>query len=302
MMKHYVIWGTGLLGGSLGLDLMKQGAKVSCIDLSRKNLETLQEKGFDRVFHVDDQALWDAIKDADGVIIGTPAVHIPSILGQIEQHDLSENMWITDMASTKSDIMNSFDSTDSKLNFVGSHPMAGSDQNGPEYAREDLFQKATIYVTPSRKPGLNDSASYKKVTETVIEFWKGLGAFPQVISHQVHDKWAAYLSHGLHLVSCMVSHLIKDIPDIFEIDSPSAGGSFRDITRVAGSNPDLWEGIIDTNAKEVTSYLANLENLVHQWRVALEQKKLPVKEIFEDAARIRTQIMKQVPAEKSNNR
>ena len=259
MGKNYVIWGMGLLGTSLALDLKKLGCKVSGIEKSRDYIQILEKSGFEKIYHVSDN-FEECLMICDGIIIGTPVDQVFQILEQLSTLNLPENIWITDMASTKSELMEKVNRCDKKINFIGSHPMAGSDLNGPAHARTDLFSGATIYVTASMQGAGGTSAEKnREMTQQVYDFWKSLGAHPYEISSEIHDKWAAYLSHGLHLVSCMVSCLLNDIPEVLEMSNPPAGGSFRDITRVAGSNPDLWAGIINSNSKEVTAYLESLE-------------------------------------------
>lgn len=292
-MKHYFIWGMGLLGTSLALDLKRLGHKVSGADFSEKNRTTLKELGFHEIYPVDTPEMWKAIKKADGIIIATPVDAIYSILQSIVRHELSPSAWVTDMASTKSDLMHWIDQWDQTVNFIGSHPMAGSDLSGPENGRENLFLKATIYITPSENMRQkNSSERYEKSIGELTSFWKETGALPHQIPYHVHDKWAAYLSHGLHLVACMVSHLAKEIPGVFEVPSSPTGGSFRDLTRVAGSNPDLWDGIINTNRPEVITYLKSLETMVRDWREKLEKDELPIKQIFSESAQIRSRLIK----------
>jgi len=292
-MKRYFIWGMGLLGASLAIDLKKKGHHVSGSVRSQKNKETLLAMGFKEVFTLNEKEMWQSIKNSDGIIIGTPVEYIYNIIEQLNEQKVPSNIWITDMASTKGDLMRWVDNYPATMRFVGSHPMAGSDLNGPEHAHENLFAGATIYVTPSatmrQKLG---NESYDNTTEEIKLFWNAIGAKSYSISHLVHDRWAAYLSHGLHLVSCMVSYLLNDIPDVFEVESPPAGGSFRDITRVAGSNPELWDGIIGSNSEEVVKYLESMEKLIGEWKNQLKEGTLPIREIFENSAKIRSKIIK----------
>jgi|GEM_PF-1378606 len=307
-MKKYVVWGMGLLGTSLALDLKKRGGYVVGVEKSLENIEILKGYGFDRIWQSDDESLFDDLRDCAGIIIGTPVDQVFPILERISRHEISPAAWVTDMASTKSELMRqvsmSQDPMIGRLNFIGSHPMAGSDLNGPAHARLDLFKDATIYITPQGpqdvhgKPAASGNPGLKN---EVAEFWKTVGARPFEISSEVHDKWAAYLSHGLHLVSCMVSHLLEEIPEVYDLQVSPAGGSFRDITRVAGSNPRLWDGIINSNAGEVTRYLESLEKLIHEWKVLLAEKKLPVEDIFKKAGMIRSAIIKTEQNEIKNN-
>ncbi|MDH5720223.1 MAG: prephenate dehydrogenase/arogenate dehydrogenase family protein [Spirochaetia bacterium] len=291
--KKYFIWGMGLLGASLAIDLKRANHKVFGCVRSEKNLNTLKEMGFEDCWQTADNSLWEAVKISDGIIIGTPIDSMYSILEMMKKKGVPEHIWITDMASTKADIMNWVENTGEKYLFVGSHPMAGSDLGGPEHGRENLFQNATIFVTPSEKlAAMFPENIYENTVSEITAFWKNLNALPYTVAFAVHDKWAAYLSHGLHLASCLVSHLIRDIPEVFDVPSNPSGGSFRDITRVAGSNPQLWEGIIQSNREEVIQYMRSLESLARTWRQSMEKDALPIAEIFEKSNEIRKKIIK----------
>jgi len=296
--KKYFIWGMGLLGASLAKDLLNLGHEVYGCVRSEKNKKLLIELGMKEVYTTDQESMWDQVMTADGIILGTPVEHIFGILENLHNRGLPKNPWITDMASTKGDLMRWVDNFSGTLNFVGSHPMAGSDLNGPEHAQDGLYNDATIYITPSdvQKEKIGEQ-NYLSTIEQVKAFWESTGANPFEVSYHVHDKWAAYLSHGLHLVSCMVSYLIYDIPEVLEMKTPPAAGSFRDITRVSGSNPELWDGIIGSNANEVNLYLQSLENLVKKWRLELANGTLPIREIFQKSGEIRKSIIEKTKDE-----
>lgn len=289
---HYFIWGMGLLGASLGKALLKNGAEVSGCVRSEKSRAVLKDMGFQNVFLSHEESLWEAILHSDGIIFGTPVDAIYPVLDLFARNQLPQDIWVTDMASTKADLMRYVESHNYDFNFIGSHPMAGSDKTGPEHADASLFEGATVYITES--PAIAERVNpvhYEGTLRNVRELWKSVGASPWEVSYKVHDKWAAYLSHGLHLVSCMVSHLLKEIPEVLELPVNPAGGSFRDITRVAGSNPALWNGIISSNYAEVESYLESLEKLVGEWRGAMQKKALPIQDIFREAADLREKVI-----------
>lgn len=291
-MKSYFIWGMGLLGTSLALDLRKMGHAVGGAVRSSKNREVLARLSFENIFlNTQKKEISQYIQQCDGVIIGTPVEAIPGILDFLAAAKVTA--WVTDMASTKSFIMQESIRSMRPLKFIGSHPMAGSDLSGPEHAIEKLFSKATIYVTPAAELSeMFPEGDYRKAETAVMEFWNSLGGFPYLVDYRDHDKWAAYLSHGLHLVACMVSHLLKDIPEVFQVPSNPAGGSFRDITRVAGANPSLWNGIITSNQKEVTDYLKNISTLAGVWHQKMTSEELSIEKIFMEANDIRERIIK----------
>ena len=280
----YAVWGMGLLGTSLALDLKRNGHDVVCILRSNKSRALLSEMNFDNIVLTSEINSNSIFQSCNGIIIGTPVEQVFSILETLKKIELPRSIWVTDMASTKSELMKEVEQSYSSLSFIGSHPMAGSDQSGPQYGREKLFKEATIYITPADK-------SDQSLIQDVKKFWSGVSGIPVELSYQEHDKWAAYLSHGLHLVSCFVSLLIEDVPGVLSVDSNPAGGSFRDITRVSGSNPELWDGIIKSNKKEVIDYLKRFEQLLAESRAGIENETTSIKVLFEKAAEFREKIV-----------
>ena len=296
VVNHYFIWGMGLLGTSVALDLKKKGHRVFGCENSPKNRKVLLKMGFSQVFPAKDtENISKAFALCDGIIIATPIDSVYEILREISCLQRKPSAWITDMSSTKTGLMDRLDREKIQLPFVGSHPMTGSDLTGPENSRRKLFQSATIYIVELKRPGgEKNDREYQQTIGRVRAFWKELGAHTYTLSREQHDRWGAYLSHGLHLISCLTSILVKDIPGVFDVPSMPTGGSFRDITRVAGSNPKLWEGIIQSNSKEIAEYLKRFVSVTNEWIEILEKNQMPVKDIFTEAQKIRDKMVKQI--------
>lgn len=293
--KTFFVWGMGLLGTSIALDIKKYGGKVSGCVLQQEELWTLEQLGFTDVFLAEDNnAIKNAIAKTNGILIATPSKAIIPIIKNLQQMDIPKDIWISDVASSKKDLMNSINAQEKFINFVGSHPMAGSDLSGPQNAYCDMFVNATVFLLRAENMLEKFPAQRQNYLQSVLavkNFWAALGGVPFEVSYQTHDKWAAYLSHGLHLVSCMVPLLMNDIPEIYNLQHGPAGGSFRDISRVSGSNPQLWQNIILSNKKEVMHYLKRLSELSLEWHDALANDKLNIAEVFEQADAIRQKMV-----------
>lgn len=275
----------GLLGASLAKELDDKYTVFGC-DNNPEHIDYLQSSF--RVTETQSDIFYQYLLKADIVVIATPVETAYSIFNDLKQFSekglIKENLIVTDLASTKGDLMNYYNNNTFPFLYAGSHPMAGSDLSGPHHSKKDMFNGATIYISPPAQESI--------AVDVIFRLWEKIGARPYIVPHDEHDRWGAYLSHGLHLVSCMVSHLIDDIPSVYNVPSNAAGGSFRDITRVAGSNPQLWDGIIQSNKKEVLHYLKALKNLTEEWTQKLEQSEISVQEIFERAASIREKVIK----------
>ena len=293
-MESYFIWGMGLLGTSLAFELREKGYHVFGCDESIQNIKFLSTIGFTHVFSNDDKIkLNNIISKCDGIIIATPITSVYKILEEITHLSLKPTAWITDMSSSKTDLINWLNNQQIKIPFVGSHPMTGSDLTGPQNAKQGMFNSTTIYVVESEGlKNLYGDINYDNIVNGVKYFWKGVGAKTYTLSHKQHDRWGAYLSHGLHMISCLTSILIKDIEEVFEVPSIPAGGSFRDITRVSGSNPDLWDGIIQSNSHEVKEYLKRFVSISNEWIKQLESNTINIKDIFIEAQEMREKIIK----------
>lgn len=305
-MQSYFIWGMGLLGTSLALDLKARGHQVAGVSGSEQDVQTLKNLGFSKVFVLgkNHREAAEIIASCHGVIIATPAKAVVEVLRTLRTMRLPPDLWITDVSSAKRELMQDIENEtrqENFINFVGSHPMAGSDLSGPQHAYHNMFIQATVFITPLTFTA-NESAaygqhqeSYRQALQQVKDFWLMLGGHPFEVAYAVHDKWAAYLSHGLHLVSCMIPLLMNDIPEIFAMPHGPAGGSFRDISRVAGSNPQLWKNILESNRQEVTSYLKRLSELSQKWQQQLADSSLSIVEIFEEADNIRKRLISHLP-------
>src|SRR5262249_49195574 len=142
--------------------------------------------------------------------------------------------------------------------FVGSRPLAGSEKSGVENARADLFDGRVVVVTPSRK-------NKPEVLANISDFWSGLGATVLIMSPAEHDKALATTSQLPHLVAAAVARVTgKD-------ELPLTAGGWRDLTRIAAGDPELWTQILLENRSHVLKSLSGFEKTVAAYRVALEK-------------------------------
>jgi len=237
--KKITIIGVGLIGGSIGLAIKEKKAADMVIGVFRREStlkKALKYKAVDKAT----MSIADGVLDADLVIVASPVHSIPKIIRMVAKY-AKKGVIVTDAGSTKSWIVNSVERSlagNRKIHFVGSHPMAGSEHAGVEFATKDLFEKAPCIVT---KTGSTDSTSLKKV----IKFWTSLGAIVKVMSPASHDKSVALISHLPHIVAFS---LAGSVPSQ-ELQYAAEG--FGDTTRVASSDSGLWADIFLTNKREI---------------------------------------------------
>jgi prephenate dehydrogenase len=220
------IIGVGLIGGSVGLAAGDSGWEVVGVDAPQVLENAAQSGAIHRASTLKE------VREADLVVLAAPISKVTDLVGDL----IPTNALITDVASAKSAIVRRAD--DLKLRFVGGHPMAGSQLSGVANASSKLFEGARYFLTPT---GHTDPDDYREVAGFVRE----LGAVPTAVDPEKHDLLMAALSHLPHL---MAAALLKVASDISPEALSFAGPSFRDLTRVGASNPELWSDILAENA------------------------------------------------------
>jgi len=254
MFKKVVIIGTGVIGGSLGLALKKKHLAGQITGLSRRkeNARLSKKKGaIDLV-----STSLDAVKDADLVILATPIDAIIDIGLKISKI-IKKNCIVIDVGSSKENIV-------SKLsrvipNFVGCHPLAGSEKKGAANLEPGIFIGSICVITPNAKTN-------KNTLNKVKSLWKKLGSKIRMLSPKKHDQILASTSHLPHAIAFS---LLGSIPK--EFLSISSGG-LNDTTRIASSDTDLWNQIFLSNRDNLLASLSSFQTELGSLKSALENK------------------------------
>jgi prephenate dehydrogenase len=253
------IVGVGLIGGSVGLALRERKLARTIVGVGRR--QTSLDAGR-RVGAIDHgyTNLAEGVSQAQLVVICTPVDTIAerAILAAAACPAAS---LITDAGSTKESIVSAVDaalaSRRSGPRFVGSHPLAGDHRTGAEFARADLFDNRTVVITPT------EATRPAAVTET-RGFWESLGANVTTMSATDHDVALAMTSHLPHLVAvALAAATPKNL-------LPLAASGWRDTTRVAGGDPNLWQPIFAANRPHVLEALEQLTDSLDNIRESLE--------------------------------
>lgn len=250
------IVGVGLLGGSLGLAAKRRGVAERVVGTGRT------QAGLDRARQLGaiDAGTLDlpaAVRQAEVAVFCTPVDRIPEQVLEAAP-GCTPGTLLTDVGSTKGVIVKQLEGRlPSGVAFVGSHPLAGSEKRGPEFADPDLFQDRLTIVTPTPR---TDPAALEKTTA----FWRALGARVRIMDPQDHDEALALTSHLPHLVAAALAGLLP-----MPLRDLTATG-FRDTTRVAAGDPSLWTAIFRQNRPAVLDALRAFEDYLGQFRRALE--------------------------------
>ena len=249
-MKKVAILGPGLLGGSIALGL--RGRSEASVAIWGRRAEVIEEIRAARLAELASTDLKEVVRDADLVVICTPIGCMPTLAAELLPA-VSAHTLVTDAGSVKAPVVRELgDIFAHRARFVGSHPMAGSEQAGWKAARADLFAGAVCIVTPV--PNSDPSA----VAE-ISTFWETLGCAVRQLPPTTHDETVALISHFPHLLAaCLVDLIASKDSRAFEF----AGPGLRDITRVAAGPPAMWAEILRANRNAVRSSIeAMIEKL-----------------------------------------
>jgi prephenate dehydrogenase len=234
------ILGVGLIGGSIGLAIRARlGRELRGFDPDRRLLDLAVELGAIDSAH---DSVRGAVEGADLVFCAAPVTALPGVAAEALD-GAGPECAVTDVGSVKRDVIGAVGGDG---RFIGGHPLAGAETAGVENARADLFEGARWYLTPTAGTvGL----LYDRVQRAVSE----IGARPQAIEAEVHDRLMASISHLPHVVAnVLVDQAATALSEEAE-HLPEVGPSFRDATRVAGANPAIWGDIFAGNREAVAS-------------------------------------------------
>ena len=233
--------GVGLIGGSIGFAARRRlDAEVTGFDPDSARLERAVELGaLDRATG----SVAEAVEDAEVVFCAAPV----GALAELAAAALAasgEEAVVSDVGSTKRALTDALAERDDATRFIGGHPLAGAETAGVGNARAELLEGARWYLTPTER---SSGVHYDRLQRAVAD----LGARPQAIDPETHDRLMATVSHLPHVIANVLVQQAAAAAVEESERLPEVGPSFRDTTRVAGANPAIWGGIFATNREAV---------------------------------------------------
>jgi len=254
LFNKVAIIGTGLIGGSIALDIKKNKLAGEVVGVSRhKRNISLAKK-----MHAIDKGSQDIFiaKGADLVIFATPVETILSLAPRIAAI-VDKNCIVTDVGSTKQKIASKLEKV--FLKYAGSHPMAGSEKHGVRNAKAGMLKDSLCLVT-------RDENTNKEAVRKITKLWSALGTKVLILSPAAHDKILSFVSHLPHAVAFS---LISSVPkEYFKFSS----SGLKDATRIAASEPELWADIFLTNRGNMLKSITVLENNLAGIKSAINNK------------------------------
>lgn len=277
MFNKITIVGVGLIGGSIGLAVKKKKPACRVMGVCRRELSRRKALKFKAVNKAT-LNFEEAVSRADLVIIASPVGKIEALAGRAVK-SMKKGAILTDVGSSKKQIVRRIEALASKkVNFIGSHPMAGSDKSGVENADGTIFKGVSLILTKTKKTDMKSLTRLKR-------FWRSLGCRVFVLSPERHDSYASLASYLPHAVSYALS--ASQTKDSIKLTA----GSLRDTTRVSSSDAELWSDIFLSARGDVLRaikiFLKNLK-MIEGAVKKKDGKKL--KQILGKAKKIRDQI------------
>lgn len=286
MFEKISIIGCGLIGSSIlrNLNNRKICESFTVFDKSNEVIETIKKKNLCKDISSDIQS---AVKNSDLVILAVPLSSYKEVLLSAKDH-FKKNTIVTDTGSVKKEVNRIFETINlSNIFWMASHPIAGTEESGPNAGFKDLFKDRWTIICANKN-------SNKDKLEKLKKFWEFLGSKVKLMTVQDHDHILALTSHLPHAVAynLVITAINTDEKFKNEIIKYSAGG-LRDFTRIASSDPLMWRDIFIDNSENILKILDDFSKNIDDFKKAIVEKKSDkLLKIFASTKNIRQEIIK----------
>ena len=248
--------GLGLIGGSIAKKMKSNQPDIK-IYATAHHKETIEEAYRDGLIENNHLLPLTAFQDCDYIFLCAPVQKNLEYLRELKDI-IRDDCIITDVGSTKTEIHEEVVRLQMEANFIGGHPMAGSEKTGISSAVPTLLENAYYIITPTLKTPKDTITEFR-------DFVLSLGAIPLILDYKTHDYSTAAISHLPHLIAYTLVNLVRQCDDEQETMKTIAAGGFKDITRIASSSPVMWQNICASNREPILTlmdkYIALLKEL-----------------------------------------
>lgn len=271
--------GLGLIGGSLAKTIKRIYPDTTLIATSG-HLKTITEAAADRIISNDTLLEMEDFADCDVIFLCCPVQQNITYLKALKPI-IRESCIISDVGSVKGDIHESVKNFDMEANFIGGHPMAGSEQIGYQAATAHLLENAYYILTPTEKTSTD-------TLEAFSHYISSIGSIPLVMDAAKHDHATASISHLPHIIAASLVNLIAKTDDSEETLKTIAAGGFKDITRIASSSPVMWQHICSANRKQILHLIDSFTKELEQMKERIDnQEETEILRFFSNAKEYR---------------
>lgn len=247
--------GLGLIGGSVAKALRKYYPDYEIIAFD-KNRETLALAVQDNVIHTACSSIDDNFRECSYIFLCAPVSCNTAYLSQLKEF-MSPDCILTDVGSVKTSIHREIAALGMEENFIGGHPMAGSEKSGFANSKAHLIENAYYVLTPTEKVSAEKTAAYRDLIVS-------LKAIPIVLDYQEHDFVTGTISHLPHIIASTLVNYVRDTDTEDELMKALAAGGFKDITRIASSSPVMWQQICLKNRPNISRILGGYINALER--------------------------------------
>ena len=284
---NLAIIGVGLIGGSLGLclkDKMGDDIYITGQCRTQESMDKAMEMGAVDFASSD---IEEVVKDADVIFLSTPVLQMVPMVEKMLPY-LKSGAIITDAGSTKQFIWKNLQKIlPPDIYYVAGHPMTGREMSGVTAARKDLFENKCYVI-------VENTGAPKEATDKICELVRLTGADLETLDIAQHDRCASVISHIPHVAAAGLVTLLNRSHGDMEACLKLAGGGFKDTTRIASSNADMWADICMTNQEAITNHLKLLQGILAEVIVAIESgDRQAVHDYFAESKKRRDSILEQ---------
>ncbi len=254
MSKNILIVGLGLIGSSLALCIRRQHPdyQIFGVDPNEHSWQIALDSGMVDQVSTNLEVL---ANQADIIFLCTPIQVCIGLIEELSSFSLKDTVLITDVGSTKSVIMAAAEQylAPKQLNFIGGHPMAGSHKSGVDAADIHLFENAYYILTPCKVTKAN-------AIPTLVDLLSGTGARFIQLEAQEHDQVTSQISHFPHILASSLIHQAGEYAQLHPFTNHFAAGGFRDMTRIAETEPSMWTSILMTNPEAIIDRIEEFQS------------------------------------------
>ncbi|MBE6105940.1 prephenate dehydrogenase/arogenate dehydrogenase family protein [Anaerovibrio lipolyticus] len=284
---NLAIIGVGLIGGSLGLclkDKMGDDIYITGQCRTRKSMDLAMEMG---AIDFASSDIEEVVKNADVIFLSTPVLQMVPMVEKMLPY-LKSGTIITDAGSTKQFIWKNLQKIlPPDIYYVAGHPMTGREMSGVTAAKKDLFENKCYVI-------VENTGAPKEATDKICELVRLTGADLETLDIAQHDRCASVISHIPHVAAAGLVTLLNRSHGDMEACLKLAGGGFKDTTRIASSNADMWADICMTNQEAITNHLKLLQGILAEVIVAIESgDRQAVHDYFAESKKRRDSILEQ---------
>ena len=281
------IIGLGLIGGSLAKAIKSRTSGHTVYAVNR-SFDAIEKAMADKTVESGSTEFTSEMQQSDIVFVCTPALASEKWISEIAPK-VKKSCIITDACSTKTEICSFADSLDEDFRFVGGHPMSGSEKSGYSAANENLFENTYYILAKSAK-------SDDEAVETLQNLAQEIGAIPVVMTPQDHDRAVAAVSHLPHVLSAVLMNTAEEIDEEGSVLKFAAGG-FRDVTRIAASEPVMWRDITFSNKESIIKMVDLFINNLNCFKEKIESGNTKeVEDYYASARELRTKLPQKAAA------